>query len=82
MNISDPNTLLWALKPAEEGMDTNGAIVRVWNLANTPANTDFIFNDDITDAKNITHIETDISDASFSNKTVSTTIGKNQIKII
>jgi len=80
MNISDPNTLLWALKPAEEGMDSNGAIVRVWNLANTPTSTNFIFNDDITDAKNTTHIETDVSDASFSNKTVSTTIGKNQLK--
>jgi alpha-mannosidase len=80
MNISDPNTLLWALKPAEEGMDSNGAIVRVWNLANTPTNTDFILNDDITEAKNITHIETDVSEASFSNKTVHTTIGKNQLK--
>ena len=80
MNISDPNTLLWALKPAEEGMDVNGAIVRVWNLANTTANTDFVFNDHVTDAKNVTHIETDISGASFSNKTVSTTVGKNQLK--
>ncbi len=26
MNISDPNTLLWALKPAEDGMDVNGAV--------------------------------------------------------
>ena len=80
LTITDPNTLLWALKPAEEGMDTNGAIVRVWNLANTPANNDFIFNDSITGAKNITHIETDVSDIPFSNKTIHTTVGKNQLK--
>jgi hypothetical protein len=80
MKISDPNTLLWALKPAEEGMAVNGAIVRVWNLANTTANTNFTFYDLLTSAKNITHIETDISDASFSNKTLSTSVGKNQLK--
>jgi len=61
-------------------MDTNGAIVRVWNLANTTDNANFIFNDDITDAKNITHIETDVSAASFADKTLSTSVGKNQLK--
>ena len=80
LTITNPNTLLWALKPAEEGMETNGAVVRVWNLANTTANTNFIFNDNIMDAKNITHIETDVSEASFSDQTVSTTVGKNQLK--
>ncbi|MEP6948663.1 MAG: T9SS type A sorting domain-containing protein [Ginsengibacter sp.] len=80
VSITDPNTILWALKPAEEGMDVNGAIARLWNLANTGDNTELVFNDDITDAKNITHIETDISNASFSDKTVSITMGKNQLK--
>ena len=80
MNISDPNTLLWALKPAEEGMGVNGAILRVWNLSNTTNNTNFVFYDNVTAAKNVTHIETDISNASFSGKTVSTTVGKNQMK--
>lgn len=80
LTITDPNTLLWALKPSEDGMDSNGAVVRVWNLANAPVNTSLIFNDDITDAKNITHIETDVSSASFSGKTVNATVGKNQLK--
>ncbi len=80
MTIADPNTVLWALKPAEDGMDSKGAVVRVWNFANTSVNTSFIFNDYITEAKNITHVETDISDASFSNKTLNTLIGKNQLK--
>src|ERR1019366_4181805 len=72
MNIADPNTLLWALKPAEEGMDTRGAIVRVWNLADTASTTSFSFNDHIATAKNVTHIETDVSDAAFSGSTLNT----------
>lgn len=80
MSISDPNTLLWAIKPAEEGMAINGAVVRVWNLANTTVNTNFTFYDLLTSAKNVTHIETDISSLSFSSKTISTSVGKNQLK--
>ncbi|MEO8764721.1 MAG: T9SS type A sorting domain-containing protein [Ginsengibacter sp.] len=80
LTISNANTLLWALKPAEEGVATNGLVMRVWNLTNARANTDFIFNDNIMDAKNITHIETDISDASFSDQTVSTAVAKYQMK--
>jgi alpha-mannosidase len=80
VTVSDPNTILWALKPAEEGMDTRGAVIRVWNLANTSASNNFVFNDNITQAKNITHVETDISDASFANKTLNSIVGKNQLK--
>ena len=79
MNISDPNTLLWALKPAEDGMDVNGAIARVWNLGNNTSSLSMNFNDDIVLAKKITHIETDISDASFSNNVVNAIVNSNQI---
>jgi len=79
MNISDPSTLLWALKPAEDGMDVNGAVARVWNLGSTSSTTALNFNDEIVLAKNITHVETDISDASFSNNVVNTTVNANQI---
>jgi alpha-mannosidase len=80
MNISDPNTLLWALKPAEEGMDARGVIVRLWNLANTSTNAGINFTDKIIEAKNATHIETDVSDAAFSNNTITGPINKNQLK--
>ncbi len=80
MSIDDPNTLLWALKPSEEGMDLQGAIVRVWNLANASSATNFNFNDDVVSAKNVTHIETDISDASFAGNTVNAALSKNQMK--
>ena len=80
LSISDPNTLMWALKPAEGGMDTDGAILRVWNLANIATTPAITFHDDIAETKNITHIETDISDASFSANTINESVGKNQIK--
>ncbi|MEO8765465.1 MAG: T9SS type A sorting domain-containing protein [Ginsengibacter sp.] len=80
MSISSSNILLWALKPAEEGMSVNGAIVRVWNLANSALSANFVLKDSIADAKNITHIETDISAATFSNKTLSASMGRNQMK--
>ena len=35
LSISDPNVLLWSLKPAEEGIG-EGVIARVWNLTGTP----------------------------------------------
>ncbi len=80
MTIADPNTVLWALKPAEEGMDTRGAIIRAWNLANTSNSSNITFRDNITEAKNVTHVETDVSNATFSNGTLSTSFAKNQLK--
>ncbi|HVZ96513.1 MAG TPA: T9SS type A sorting domain-containing protein [Chitinophagaceae bacterium] len=80
MAISDPDVLLWALKPAEEGMDTRGAIVRAWNFSNTATSPNIIFNDGINVAKNVTHVETDISNASFSNNVLYGNFGKNQMK--
>ncbi len=80
MTISDPNVLLWALKPAEEGMDIRGAIIRAWNFSNTTTSPNIIFNDGINVAKNTTHVETDISDAPFANNVLYSSFGKNQIK--
>lgn len=80
LNISNPNVLLWALKPAEEGMDLRGAIIRVWNFSNASSSANITFNDVINIAKNTTHIETDIADAPFSNNVLQATYGKNQIK--
>ena len=35
LSVSDPNVLLWSLKPAEEGIG-EGVIARLWNLTGTP----------------------------------------------
>ncbi len=35
LTISDPNVLLWSLKPAEEGIG-EGVVARLWNMAAAP----------------------------------------------
>ena len=37
LKISDPRVLLWSLKPAEDGIESAGIALRVWNLADAPA---------------------------------------------
>ncbi len=80
LEISDPAVLLWALKPAEEGI-RHGAILRVWNLATrertfavrVPAGA-------IESAKRTTHIETDIADANVVSGALSESIPGNAIR--
>lgn len=62
LTISDPDVLLWALKPAEDGID-QGVITRVWNQANVARNYTLSLASDILSGKRTTHIETDIDDA-------------------
>ena len=37
VQISDPSVLLWSVKPAEDGIDTAGVALRVWNLSDSSA---------------------------------------------
>jgi alpha-mannosidase len=65
LTISDPDVLLWALKPSEGGA-TQGLALRTWNLGASPANTTASFARDISEARRTTHIETDLESAPFS----------------
>ena len=60
LNLSDPNVLLWALKPAEEGIGA-GVIARVWNLAPEPRRFSISFGAGLTAARKTTHLETDLA---------------------
>ena len=59
LQLSDPNVLLWALKPAEEGI-ADGVIARLWNVANTPATSQLRLSVGMLGAQRTTHIETDL----------------------
>jgi alpha-mannosidase len=59
LSTSDPNVMLWALKPAEEGID-KGVTARFWNLTPRPADFAVKFKGGIFRAWNATHIETDL----------------------
>ncbi len=62
VNISNPNVLLWSLKPAEEGI-SGGIIARTWNLSGSAANYLLQLAQPIISATRTTHIETNLPDA-------------------
>jgi len=80
LSISDPNILLWALKPAEEGIQ-RGIIARLWNLSESQTSFSLSFSGrNISTAKQTTHIETETGDATITSGALSGTLVGNQIK--
>jgi alpha-mannosidase len=66
LSISNPNTLLWALKPAEDGR-SRGVIARVWNMAGSRQDFSLtVSTGALRSAQRVTHIETVIEPANFS----------------
>jgi alpha-mannosidase len=59
LKVSNPDVLLWALKPHEDGIE-RGLVVRLWNLSDQPAEADITFPGGISVAHRLTHIETDV----------------------
>ena len=63
LTVSDPKVLLWALKPADDGIE-KGIVTRLWNLSPTPISISITSPaGEILSAKSITHIETPLEDA-------------------
>lgn len=59
LTVSDPGVLLWAVKPAEEGIE-HGIVARRWNVTNQPAAATLMLTSDLISAARVTHIETDL----------------------
>jgi alpha-mannosidase len=78
LTVSNPDVLLWSLKPAEEGIG-EGVIARLWNLTGTPKPFAISLAEPIARAKSVTHIETDRGDAAISAGTVTATAAQNQL---
>ncbi len=79
VSISHPNVLLWAIKPAEEGI-AQGIIARVYNLSADSASFSLQLTRPITTAKRTTHIETDLENATVSNGMLSTSLTNQQFQ--
>jgi alpha-mannosidase len=79
LTISDPDILLWALKPAEDGIN-QGIVTRVWNQANYARKYTLSLAPGILSGKRTTHIETDIDDASIVNGNLSASLAANQMQ--
>lgn len=80
LTISNPNVLLWALKPADDGIE-QGIVTRVWNLSGSPADFTLTYAPTaIASAKQISHIETPIADATVANGALTGSLAAQQIK--
>jgi alpha-mannosidase len=58
LEVSDPNVLLWSLKPGEEGI-ARGLVARFWNLQPAPRSPSVKLVRPVRQAWQTTHLETD-----------------------
>jgi alpha-mannosidase len=63
LTVPDNDLLLWALKPAEEGVEEGGFVMRLWNLGQQTAENTIEFAGNVLEAVRATHVETDIEPA-------------------
>ena len=79
VQISNPNVLLWALKPAEDGI-ARGIVARVWNQTNAPLSYNLGLARTVTAAEKLTHVETFIENAGVSGGQLNANINQQQIQ--
>ena len=78
--LSNPNVLLWALKPAEEGAQA-GIVARVWNLAHAPATaTLLVTGGELLGAEQLTHLETPLQPMPVADQALEVTLAAQQLK--
>ncbi len=77
--VSDPDVLVWAVKPSEEGIG-NGVILRVWNMGNKESNCTITSAYPVIKCNNTTHIETDGTEIHPENGKLNLKIGHNMIQ--
>ena len=78
LTVSDPNVLLWSVKPAEEGI-AQGLIVRAWNLGAVNTTANIALAQPITSAQQTTHIETNVNSATVTNGVLAAPFGGRQM---
>lgn len=82
LTISDPNVLLWAFKPAEEGTN-QGLIARLWNLSAQAVTTNLSLAPfSIRSANETTHVETDGASLPVNAGSISLNFATQQIKTV
>jgi len=80
ISIDNSNVLLWALKPADDGLES-GLVARVWNLSNENGSFSLFLNDGgLAGVLSITHIETPIGISNLERGSLVDSINQQQIK--
>lgn len=77
-SFSDPNAVIWALKPAEEGID-QGIIMRVWNVADENKTVTIAGNVPIVKGFSTTHIETKDQAVSLEKGKLNASLGHHRL---
>ncbi|MGR3715210.1 MAG: glycosyl hydrolase-related protein, partial [Thermohalobaculum sp.] len=80
LGVSNPNVLVWAVKPAEEAR--GGVILRVWNQAGTDQALTVTPGAGIalSAARRVTHIETDIGAATVTGGALAAVVGHDRME--
>jgi alpha-mannosidase len=80
LSLSDPDLLLWALKPADDGID-QGLIARIWNLSDSTRSFTLSYSSGaITNAQHVTHIETPLEVATVVDGTLQESLTPHQMR--
>lgn len=67
LTVTDSAVLLWAVKPAEEGI-AQGIIARLWNVSDAPATATVALAFGLAAAQRTTHVETDLETVPLTNR--------------
>jgi alpha-mannosidase len=78
LTISDPDVLVWSVKPSEEGIGA-GVILRIWNMSNKESNCTISFVNKIIKCYETSHIETNISEMAHGSEKLNLELGHNRI---
>lgn len=81
LSVTNPDILLWALKPAEDG-PARGLIARFWNLSSQPQGYSVSLEPGIARASRATHIETDMEPVPTSGATITIRAERSQIQTL
>ena len=79
LSLPSSDILLWALKPAEEGISA-GIIARVWNVAQGQRSLALSLPASHISATRTTHLETDLAPAVVTNDVLTETLERQQLR--
>lgn len=79
IQLSNPSVLLWALKPAEEGVD-KGIIARIWNLTDRAAQCRVNLDRGLSKVWQGTHIETNLKKVDLKDSGLTAKLSSQQLQ--
>jgi alpha-mannosidase len=80
LSVDNKEVMLWALKPAEDGVDKAGIVTRFWNMSKNSLSFTITTATNIGTASHCTHIETAIEKLPVVKNKLSANIGFQQMK--